>query len=76
MNEYVAYIFDTCELSPNKICSGDCGGCGEKKTFTDVKGRTVEIQGQDILERAKQYQTEHNCNYETALLVVSKKGDE
>jgi translation initiation factor 1 (eIF-1/SUI1) len=66
--EYKTYTFDVCELSPKKICSGKCGGCG--------KDGKIEIQGLDILERAKQYQAEKGCNYETALIAVSKKGDE
>ena len=76
MNEYMTYIFDTCELSPKKICSGNCNGCEKEKTFIDTKGRTFEIQGQDILEKAKQYQAEKGCNYEQALLAVSRKTKE
>jgi hypothetical protein len=43
------------------------------KTFTDAKGRTYEVVGQEIVEDAKQYQHENSCNFETALIAITKK---
>ena len=60
MNEYVTYICNTSDLTP-------------MKTFTDAKGRTYEVVGQEIVEDAKQYQHENSCNFETALIAITKK---
>jgi hypothetical protein len=63
MNEYVTYTIETSDLIP-------------KKTFTDVKGRTYEVVGLDVVEKVKQYMIDNKCGYETALLAISKiKGE-
>jgi len=76
------YSFTTCKRNFSKICDS-CKGCEshtkkenkimEEKYFTDARGRTYRIEGEDVAEEAKTYAKEHNVSYEEALLEVSKK---